>query len=291
MSNALKGKVALVAGATRGAGRAIARELGAQGAVVYCTGRSVAGRPATGNRPETIEQTAELVTAGGGTGIAVQTDHTVPEQVQRLIQRIAEDQDGRLDILVNDVWGGDELTSWGKPFWEHDLDAGLLMQQRAVHSHIITSHFAAPLMVARKSGVIVEITDGYKPDYRGSLFYDLAKASVIRLALAMSEELRPHGITALAITPGFLRSEAMLDAFGVTEENWRDGIAKDRHFGGSETPHYVGRAVAAVAADPEVAGLAGKTYASWHLMERYGFTDIDGRQPHWENFTAAMHRG
>ncbi|WP_043591535.1 SDR family oxidoreductase [Frankia sp. BMG5.23] len=289
MSNSLKGQVAVVAGATRGAGRGIARELGAQGATVYCTGRSIAGHPASGNRPETIEETAELVARDGGVGIAVQVDHTVPEQVEALFERIRGEQDG-LDILVNDVWGGDELTSWQTPFWELDLAKGLLMQQRAVHSHIITSRYGAPLMVGRRSGLIIEITDGYKPDYRGNLFYDLAKSSVIRLALAMAEELRDYGVTALAVTPGFLRSEAMLDNFGVTEENWRDGVARDRHFAGSETPHYIGRAVAALAADPDIAKLAGQPLASWHLMERYGFTDIDGRQPHWENFTAELYR-
>ncbi|GLY99381.1 SDR family oxidoreductase [Actinoplanes sp. NBRC 103695] len=290
MSNVLEGKVAVVAGATRGAGRGIARELGAAGATVYCTGRSVTGSPATGSRPETIQETAALVTEDGGEGIAVQVDHTVPEQVERLFDRVAEEQDGRLDILVNDVWGGDELTSWGTPFWELDLDQGLLMQQRAVHSHIITSRHGVPLMVARGSGLVIEITDGYKPDYRGNLFYDLAKSSVIRLALAMSHELRDRGVTALAITPGFLRSEAMLDGFGVTEENWRDGVARDKYFGGSETPHYVGRAVAAVAADPAVAEMSGKALSSWHLMEKYGFTDLDGRQPHWENLMADLNR-
>jgi NAD(P)-dependent dehydrogenase (short-subunit alcohol dehydrogenase family) len=291
VSKVLQGKVAVVAGATRGAGRGIARELGAAGATVYCTGRSVTGSPATGDRPETIQETAELVTKDGGEGIAVQVDHTVPEQVERLFDRVAEEQDGRLDILVNDVWGGDELTSWGTPFWELDLGRGLLMQERAVHSHIITSRYGVPLMVARRSGLIIEITDGYKPDYRGNLFYDLAKSSVIRLALAMSHELRGHDVTALAISPGFLRSEAMLDGFGVTEANWRDAAARDKYFGGSETPHYIGRAVAAVAGDPDVARMSGKTFTSWQLMETYGFTDVDDRQPHWENFTAELHRG
>lgn len=288
MSHALAGRVAVVAGATRGAGRGIARELGAQGATVYCTGRSVAGHPASGNRPETIEETADLVTADGGVGIPVRVDHTVPEQVEALFARISDEQDGRLDVLVNDVWGGDELTSWQTPFWEHDLGRGLLMQERAVHSHIITSHYGAPLMVARRCGLIVEITDGYKPDYRGTLFYDLAKASSIRLALAMSEDLRGRGVVALAVTPGFLRSEAILDGLGVTEETWRAGITKDRHFAGSETPHYVGRAVAALAADPDVEKFSGRTLASWHLAERYGFTDRDGRRPHWDNFIAGL---
>lgn len=289
MAQALAGRVAVVAGATRGAGRGIARELGAQGATVYCTGRSVKGHPATGNRPEIIEETAELVTQDGGHGIAVQVDHTVPDQVRALFERVREEQSGQLDILINDVWGGDDLTTWGSPFWEHDLDKGLLMQERAVHSHVITAYYAAPLMVARRTGLIVEITDGYKPDYRGSLFYDLAKASAIRLALGMSQDLQQYGVVALAVTPGFLRSEAMLEGHGVTEENWRDGIAVDRHFAGSETPHYVGRAIAALAADPEVGRHSGKVFASWHLMERYGFTDLDGSQPHWENFTAGLY--
>jgi NAD(P)-dependent dehydrogenase (short-subunit alcohol dehydrogenase family) len=282
----LRGKIALVAGATRGAGRGIACMLGEAGAIVYCTGRSVRGRPASGSgRPETIEETAELVTALGGTGIAVQVDHTIPEQVATLCERVAAEQ-GRLDLLINDIWGGDELAEWGKPFWEQALAQGFLMQQRAVHTHIITAHYAVPLMIARRQGLIVEITDGADLSYRGNFFYDLAKASVIRLAYAMSEELRSYGITALALTPGFLRSEAVLDHLGVTEANWQDGARVDPHFMASETPCYVGRAVAALAADPHVASKSGGVFSSWGLAHEYGFQDIDGRRPDWGRYYA-----
>lgn len=284
---ALRGSVAVVAGATRGAGRAIAVELGAAGATVYVTGRSVRGKPATAGRPETIDETAEMVTARGGIGIAVRVDHTVADEVKALFERVRREQEDRLDVLVNDVWGGDELAVWGKPFWEHSLHNGLLMQDRAVRSHIITSYYGAPLMVARRRGLIVEITDGDDYGYRGNLFYSLVKISNIHLATAMAADLRPHDVTALAVTPGFLRSEAMLDHFGVTEENWRDGAKKDPHFIASETPYYVGRAVAALACDPRVAEKAGKALTSWDLAREYGFTDVDGRQPHWGEYFAA----
>lgn len=276
----LFGKIAVVAGATRGAGRGIACMLGEAGATVYCTGRSVRGRPATGNRPETIEETAEMVAAYGGVGIAVQVDHQVEAEVKALFERVAAEQ-GQLDLLVNDIWGGDELSEWGKPFWEQSIEQGLLMQQRGVHTHIITSRYGAPLMVKRGQGLIIEITDGDSPDYRGNLFYDLAKSSIIRLAYAMAEELRPHNVTALALTPGFLRSEAMLDHFGVTEANWRDGAARDPHFIASETPFFVGRAVAALAADPLVASKSGRAFSSWGLAAEYGYSDIDGARPDW----------
>jgi len=286
-SNLLKGQIAVVAGATRGAGRGIACMLGELGATVYCTGRSVRGQLASGQqRPETIEETAEMVTSYGGVGIAVQVDHTVEAQVAALFARVQAEQQGRLDILVNDIWGGDELAEWGKPFWEQNIEQGLLMQQRAVHTHIITSHYAAPLMVAQKRGLIVEITDGHTVDYRGNFFYDLAKSTVIRLAFAMSEELRPHHVTALAVTPGFLRSEAMLDLFGVTEANWQEGAKKDPHFIASETPYFVGRAVAALAADPKVARKSGQALSSWDLSVEYGFSDLDGQQPHWGHYFA-----
>lgn len=281
----LKGKIAVVAGATRGAGRGIACMLGAAGATVYCTGRSVRGQPATGTRPETIEETAEMVHAYGGVGLPVQVDHTVPEQVQALFERVQAEQ-GHLDLLVNDVWGGDALTEWGRSFWEHSLQSGLLMQQRGIYSHIITSYYAAPVMVARRQGLIIEITDGDNFTYRGNLFYDLVKISVIRLAQAMAEELRPHQITAVALTPGFLRSEAMLDHFGVTEANWQDGARQDPHFIASETPFYIGRAVAALATDTDVARKSGQVLSSWNLAQEYSFTDIDGRQPHWGNYFA-----
>jgi NAD(P)-dependent dehydrogenase (short-subunit alcohol dehydrogenase family) len=279
---ALRGKVAVVAGATRGAGRGIACGLGEAGATVYCTGRSVRGKPATDRgRPETIDETAEMVTARGGVGIPVRVDHTVEDEVKALFERIKEEQDGRLDVLVNDVWGGDELTEWDKAFWEHSLQKGLLMQERAVLSHLITSYYGAPLMVARGRGLILEITDGDNLNYRGNLFYDLAKVSAIRLALAMAEDLRPYGVTALALTPGFLRSEAMLDHFGVSEANWQEAAKQDPNFIASETPYYIGRAVAALAADPNVAVKTGRALATWTLMREYGFTDIDGRQPDW----------
>lgn len=299
-SKALAGKIAVVAGATRGAGRGIACMLGEAGATVYCTGRSRRGKTARDQsgdeaftlkyRPETIDETAELVGAYGGQGIAVGVDHTVPDQVRSLFERVRA-EGGRLDILVNDVWGGDELSEWGKPFWELSLEKGLLMQQRAVHSHIITSRFAAPLMIETGGGLIVEITDGDTNNYRGNLFYDLAKASVIRLAYAMAEELRPHNVTALALTPGFLRSEAMLDHFGVTEEDWRAAAKIDPHFIASETPFYVGRAVAALASDPRVSQKSGRAFSSWGLMHEYGFTDMDGRQPDWGKYFEENVRG
>lgn len=285
----LRGQIAVVAGATRGAGRGIAVALGAAGATVYVTGRSVRGQPATGTRPETIEQTAELVTAAGGVGIPVRVDHTVPEEVAALFARVRAEQDGRLDILINDVWGGDALTKWGTPFWEHALEDGLLMQRRAVHSHIITSVYGAPLMVARNQGLIVEITDGDTYDYRGNLYYSLAKTSAIHLAAALAADLRRFGapgVTAVAVTPGFLRSEEMLDGFGVSEATWRDAIAQDPHFAASETPAYVGRAVAALASDPNVGAKSGKALSSWALAREYGFTDADGSQPDWGAYYA-----
>jgi NAD(P)-dependent dehydrogenase (short-subunit alcohol dehydrogenase family) len=279
----LKDHIALVAGATRGGGRGIAVELGALGATVYVTGRSTRGHRSPMDRPETIEETAELVDAAGGRGIAVQCDHTDPAAVRALVARL-----DRLDVLVNNVWGGDRLTDWHAPFWEHDLADGLEMQRHAVWSHAITAHAAAPLMVARNAGLLVEVTDGVGDRYRGSLFYDLAKASAIRLATAMDAELRGHGITVVAVSPGFLRSEAMLDHFGVTADTWRDGIAKDRHFAQSETPHFVGRAVAALAADPDRVRWAGRVLGSWDLAREYGFEDIDGAHPDWGAYFATL---
>jgi len=280
----LQGKVALVAGGTRGAGRGIAVMLGEAGATVYVTGRSTRGQLSDIGRPEAIEETAELVTAAGGQGIAVRVDHTQEDEVRALFERVAAERDVQLDLLVNDIWGGESLCEWGKPFWEHSLAKGLRMQERAIHTHLITSHYAVPLMLQRKSGLIIEITDGIDYRYRGSLYYSLAKISVIHLAQAMAEDLRPHGITALALTPGFLRSEEMLDYFGVTEETWREAAAKDPHFLMSETPTYIGRAVAALAADPNVAAKAGKALSTWGLSEEYRFTDRDGGRPHWGNY-------
>ncbi len=281
MSNRpLRRQVAVVAGATRGAGRGIARMLGAAGATVYCTGRSVRGRPATAGRPETIEETAEMVTAAGGRGIAVRTDHTKEPEVEGLFARIRSDH-GRLDILVNDIWGGDALTEWGSPFWELSSAQGFELLERAVHSHIITSRHGAPLMVKQDAGLIVEVTDGDTLGYRGNLFYDLAKNAVIRLAYAMAADLKAHQVTALAITPGFLRSEAVLDHFGVAEANWRDAIEKDPYFAESETPCFLGLAVASLAADPNVNEKSGRLFSSWGLAKEYGFTDLDGRRPDW----------
>jgi NAD(P)-dependent dehydrogenase (short-subunit alcohol dehydrogenase family) len=277
----LEDHIALVAGATRGGGRAIAVELGATGATVYVTGRSTRRHRSPMNRPETIEETAALVDAAGGRGIAVPCDHTDPAAVRELVARIDREQSGRLDVLVNNVWGGDRLTSWDTPFWEHDLADGLEMQRHAVWSHAITAHAAAPLMVARNAGLLVEVTDGVSDRYRGSLFYDLAKASAIRLATAMDAELRGHGITVVAVSPGFMRSEAVLDHFGVTADGWREGIAEDQHFAHSETPRFVGRAVAALAADPGRARWAGRTLGSWDLAHEYGFADVDGARPDW----------
>jgi NAD(P)-dependent dehydrogenase (short-subunit alcohol dehydrogenase family) len=280
-SRPLAGQVALVAGATRGGGRGIAVALGAAGATVYATGRSSAAGRCGMDRLETIEETAALVTAAGGTGIAVRTDHSRPGEVRTLVDRIAAEQDGRLDVLVNCIWGGDPLTDWERPLWEQDLEAGFRLLRQAVGTHVITSRHALPLMVARGSGLVVEVTDGNTARYRGSLFYDLAKSSVIRLAVAQAAELKPHGVAAVAITPGFLRSEAVLDHFGVTEANWRDGVAQDPDFAWSESPAYLGRAVAALAADPGVMAKAGRALATWGLYAEYGFTDTDGSQPDW----------
>ncbi|HYI03101.1 SDR family oxidoreductase [Hyalangium sp.] len=279
----LEGRIALVAGATRGAGRGIAMMLGEAGATVYCTGRSVRGRPATGTRPETIEETAERVDARGGRGIAVRTDHTVEGEVAELCARVKREQ-GRLDVLINDIWGGDELTEFSLPFWKLAPAKGRLMLERGIYSHILTSRYAVPLMLEHGRGLIVEITDGDTFGYRGNLFYDLVKMSVIRLAFDMAWDLRRHAITALAVTPGFLRSEAMLENFGVTEANWQEGAAKDPHFIASETPFYVGRAVAALAADPNVAAKSGRVFSSWALAKEYGFKDEDGRQPDWGTY-------
>jgi NAD(P)-dependent dehydrogenase (short-subunit alcohol dehydrogenase family) len=288
MSKPLQGKVAVVAGATRGAGRGIAVMLGAAGATVYCTGRSVRGKPSDLNRPETIEETAEMVTASGGVGIAVQVDHRVEEQVRELFARIKEEHNGRLDVLVNDIWGGEQLTKWNTPFWQHSLTDGLQIQERAVRTHLITAYYAAQLMVANKKGLIVEITDGVDYRYRGNLYYSLAKISAIHLAQAMAEELRPHHVAALAVTPGFLRSEEMLDYFGVKEENWKDavksGLPHAEHFIASETPFFIGKGIAALAADPDVFSKTGQSLGSWDLADEYGFSDVDGRKPHWGNY-------
>ncbi|MED4752521.1 SDR family oxidoreductase [Brevibacillus choshinensis] len=278
----LNGKVALVAGATRGAGRGIAIELGAAGATVYVTGRTTQTQRSEYNRPETIEETAELVSHAGGRGIAIQVDHLDPDQVQALIARI-ENEQGRLDILVNDVWGAEYLAQWNVPVWEHSLERGFRMLRLAIDTHIITSHFALSLLIRNKNGLVIEITDGTaeynNKNYRLSLFYDLAKTSVIRMAQSLAHELSPYKCTAVAVTPGWMRSEIMLEHFDVKEENWRDATVREPHFIISESPRFVGRAVVALAGDPEVARWNGQSVSSGKLAQEYGFYDIDGSQP------------
>jgi NAD(P)-dependent dehydrogenase (short-subunit alcohol dehydrogenase family) len=291
----LKDRVALVAGATRGLGRGIALALGEAGATVYCTGRSTSAnrvpRP-TGkkvspfdhaHRPETIDETAALVTARGGRGIAVVVDHTDPVQVKNVVQKIRDEQ-GKLHVLVNDI---SELfhADFGKLFWQLNLEQGLANLRNVVHTHVTTSHFAAPLLIETAAngptGLIVEIGDGDSYGYRGHLFYDLTKTTVIRLAFAMARELRKKNVAAVALTPGFLRSEAMLEQFGVTVEKWRDAAKQDPNYLASETPLFAGRAVAALSADPDLCKKSGRVFSSWRLSDEYFFTDADGSRPHW----------
>ncbi|MGW4465488.1 SDR family oxidoreductase [Micromonospora sp. NPDC004704] len=278
----LSGKIALVAGATRGAGRQIAVQLGAAGATVYATGRSTRGQRSEIDRPETIEETAELVTRAGGVGIGVPVDHLEPQRVQALVERIDREQ-GRLDVLVNDIWGADSMIGWDQPVWQHSLTDGLRTLRLAIDTHMITSHYALPLLIRSPGGLVVEMGDGTREyndsTYRLNAFYDLAKVAVTRLAFSQAHELREYGGTAVALTPGWLRSETMLDLFGVTEENWRDATDKQPHFVISESPAYVGRAVAALAADPDRARWSGQSLSSGQLARVYGFTDLDGSQP------------
>jgi NAD(P)-dependent dehydrogenase (short-subunit alcohol dehydrogenase family) len=281
MKKSLAGKVALVAGATRGAGRGIAVQLGAAGATVYVTGRTTRSERSEMNRPETIEETEALVNEAGGRGIAVQVDHLVPDEVSALVSRI-KDQHGCLHVLVNNIWGATKME-WNKSVWESSLDYGLRTLRLAVDSHAITSHFAIPLLIKTPGGLVVEVTDGTDEynaaNYRVSFFYDLAKASVNRMAFALAHELQPHNATAVSLTPGWLRSEAMLEAYGVTESNWRDATKKMPHFAISESPAFVGRAVVSLAQDPDVARWNGKSLSSGQLAKIYGFTDLDGSQP------------
>jgi NAD(P)-dependent dehydrogenase (short-subunit alcohol dehydrogenase family) len=281
LEKSLTGKVALVAGATRGAGRGISVQLGAAGATVYVTGRTSGSTRSEMKRPETIEETAALVNDAGGHGIAVQVDHLVPEEVRALVTRIRDEQ-GALHILVNDIWGATTME-WNKSVWESTLDTGLRTLRLGVDTHAITSHFAIPLLIERPGGLVVEVTDGTDDynatNYRVSFFYDLAKASVNRMAFALAHELAPHNATAVSLTPGWLRSEAMLDAYGVTEANWRDATKIQPHFAISESPAFVGRAVAALAQDPDVSRWNGKSLSSGQLAKVYGFTDLDGSQP------------
>jgi NAD(P)-dependent dehydrogenase (short-subunit alcohol dehydrogenase family) len=294
MSGPLAGRVALVSGATRGGGRGIAVALGEAGATVYATGRSTRERRSEIDRPETIEETAELVTAAGGEGIAVPVDHLDPAQVAALIARIDADH-GRLDVLVNDIWGAEHLFEWNAPLWEHDLDRGLRLLRLAIDTHLITGHHALPLLVRRPGGLVVEVTDGTAAynagHYRVSMFYDLAKTSVIRVAWALAQELRAHGATAVALTPGWLRSEEMLEHHGVTEANWREATERTPHFCISESPRYLGRAVAALAADPDVSRWSGESLSSGGLAQAYGFTDVDGTRPDcWRYMTEVVER-
>jgi NAD(P)-dependent dehydrogenase (short-subunit alcohol dehydrogenase family) len=285
--DALRGRIAVVAGATRGAGRGIAAALGEAGATVYCTGRSsrVAPLPSDYDRPETIEETAELVDSLGGEGIPVVVDHLDPAQVRALADRVRRDH-GRLDVLVNDIWGGETLKGgppqWNTPIWELDLDAGLRILRLAIDTHLITSRHLLPLLVERPGGLVVEVTDGTREynehEYRISVYYDLAKVSVNRLAFSQGHELAAVGGTAVAITPGFLRSEMMLEAFGVREENWRE-FTGPPDFLVSESPRFVGRAVAALAADHDRARWNQQSVTSGQLAEVYGFTDVDGTRP------------
>ncbi|HET8645161.1 MAG TPA: SDR family oxidoreductase [Vicinamibacteria bacterium] len=281
MERPLKGRVALVAGGTRAAGRGIAVQLGAAGATVYVTGRTTRARKSEMNRPETIEETAELVDAAGGRGIAVPVDHLRPEQVSALVARIEAEQ-GALHVLVNDIWGATTME-WNKTVWESSLETGLRTLRLAVDTHAITCHFALPLLIKTAGGLVVEVTDGTAEynaaNYRVSFFYDLAKAANLRMAFSLAHELRPYGAAAVALTPGWLRSEAMLDAYGVAEANWRDATKVQPHFAISESPAFVGRAVAALAADADVMRWSGQSLSSGQLARVYGFTDLDGSRP------------
>jgi NAD(P)-dependent dehydrogenase (short-subunit alcohol dehydrogenase family) len=276
----LKGQVAVVAGATRGAGRGIARALGEAGATVYCTGRSVRGNLSPYGRPETIDETADMIVAAGGVAIALRVDHSVESEVESLFARVGREQ-GRLDILVNSIAGEDPMMGqWGS-FWEADLTNADAIFRQALISHIITAKHAAAIMIRHRRGLIVEVTESDILGAGGNPMAQVVKLGLKAMALNMATELRPHGVAAVAITPGFLRSESMLEGLGVTEENWRDAGKQDKNFLESESPLFVGRAVAALAQDPNVLDRSGQLLSSWELSRKYKFTDYDGRRPDW----------
>jgi NAD(P)-dependent dehydrogenase (short-subunit alcohol dehydrogenase family) len=294
LKRSLSGKVALVAGATRGAGRGIAVQLGTAGATVYVTGRTTKTERSEMNRPETIEETAALVNEAGGQGIAIKVDHLIPDQVQALVTRI-EDEQRSLHILVNDIWGATSME-WNKAIWESPLEIGLHKLRLGVETHAITSHFAIPLLIKSPGGLVVEVTDGTNEynatNYRVSFFYDLAKVSVNRMAFSLGHELQSYDATAVALTPGWLRSENMLEVYNVTESNWRDAIKNTPHFAISESPAFVGRAVVALATDPNVSRWNGMSLSSGQLAKIYGFTDLDGSQPDcWRYITEVQDAG
>jgi NAD(P)-dependent dehydrogenase (short-subunit alcohol dehydrogenase family) len=280
----LTGKVAVVAGATRGAGRGIARALGEAGAIVYCTGRSVKGNPSPYKRPETIDETAEMIVAAGGTAIPVRVDHRVESEVEALFARIDREH-GRIDVVVNSVAGEDPLAGAYGWFWDADLTNSAKALENSLLTHVITAKHAAKLMMRAKSGLIVEVTEGDSFGAGGNPVKQVVKLALKGNALAMATELYPHGVAAVSITPGFLRSESMLDGFGVTEKTWREGGKKDKNFLESESPLYIGRAVAALAADPAILKRTGQLFSSWELSREYKFTDYDGRRPDWGKLT------
>ena len=274
----LAGRVALVAGATRGAGRGIARALGEAGAFVYCTGRSADGYSKGMDRPETINETVAMIERAGGRAVAVRVDHTREDELASLAVRV-RNETGRLDVLVNSIWGADPMLDWAHRFWEIDLAKVRAYLDQTLISHVMTSRCLAPLMIEADRGLIVEVIDGHFAGYRGQILYDLVKSSLARVAYGMAMELVRTRVTALCVSPGFLRSEAVLEHFGVREDNWRDAIAKDPFFAESETPMLVGRAVAALAADPDVRLKAGLIHFASDLARAYGFSDVDGRVP------------
>lgn len=293
MANSLKGKVALVDGATRGAGRAIAVELGRAGAYVYATGRSsrTAGRSDM-DRPETIEETGEMITSAGGECLAIRVDHAEPEKVQELVDRIRREH-GRLDILVNDIFGGHPYAEWDKKLWEHNIEKGFKMLKNGVGTHLITCAKAIPLMLEGKNGLIIEMTDGtseYNRNFRRDVgfYYDLVKASVERITIGLAAELENENISAVAVTPGWLRSEQMLENFGVSEANWRDALTTVPHFCISETPTFVARGIVALASDPANKNWSGKVLSSADLARQYGVTDVDGSQPDCWRYTVEI---